>query len=157
MSLPIITDDGRWVNADYAYLAEVIKDYDEFLALGWIPPEHRQPEVDPITGQVTEHIFPYAILDSRTGKVVFHIFETETPEDVLTRLFLSDDRHGPVLDRLQARNDAIEIWNAKKNMEQLQEAEDEALHMVKSPMNYYQYKHPVDGVIKLDDQRRRIE
>lgn len=145
MALPVITDDGSWVNGDYERLGRIVKDYDPRLALAWIPPEARE----------ANEKFPYAIIDERTGDVVFCITADETPVEVIERLVRSDSLKGDVLQRLQARQDAQKIWQHKTDMDELKEAEELALYMVKSPLNWMHIVNSRGEKVKLDDQRRR--
>lgn len=147
MALPVVADDGSWVNGDYERLGRIVKDYDSRLALAWIPPDAREAHEQ----------FPYAIIDERTGDVVFCITATETPVDILERLFRSDATKGNVLDRLADRQAAAKAWEYKKNMDELKEAEELALFMVRSPINYMKITNTSGQKVKLDDQRRRIE
>lgn len=154
MSLPVVADDGSWVNGDYERLGRLIKDYDSRLALAWIPPDARE----------AHEKFPYAVIDERVATdpsnpnngIVFLIQAHETPVDVIERLFKSDSTKGNVLDRLQARNDAQKIWNYKSNLDELKEAEELALFLVKSKLNYMHITNTSGQKVKLDDQRRRV-
>lgn len=147
MALPVIADDGSWVNGDYERLGRLVKDYDANLALAWIPPEARE----------AHEKFPYAIIDTRTDSIVFCIEASETPVEIIERLFKSDATKGDVLDRLQARTDAIKAWQLKTQMDELKEAEELALFMVQSPINYMRITNTSGEKVKLDDQRRRLE
>jgi hypothetical protein len=147
MALPVIADDGSWVNGDYERLGRIIKDYDSQLALAWIPPEARE----------AHEKFPYAVIDTRNDQIVFLIKADETPVEILQRLFNSDATRGNVLDRLHADNAAVKAWQMKTNMDELREAQELALFMVKSPLNFMKITNTSGEKVKLDDQRRRIE
>jgi len=147
MSLPVIADDGSWVNAEYERLGRIIKDYDDKLALAWIPPDER----------AVNEKFPYAIIDTRNSQVVFYIEATETPEEIIGRLFTSDGTKGNVLDRLNAKHAAIEAWRLKTQHDEMLEAQELAEFMMRSPINYMQITNTAGEKVKLDDHRRRIE
>src|SRR5690348_17034786 len=94
------TDDGRWVSEQYERLARVVQDYDPQFELRWIPPEHRN---DP--GDIERC---YVIWDVVTNNPVLYAGELSTPEEILGRLFDADNKHGNVLERIDAHNAAVE-------------------------------------------------
>ncbi len=107
----IPTDDGRWVNSDFERLARLVNEYDEHLEFRWIPPDKR----------TREDKKPYIIVDTRTEAAVLHASELDTPEDILTKLYLADDKFGNVLTRMEAHNLAVRIV---ENQKWLDERED---------------------------------
>lgn len=135
------TETGEWVSEDFERLARVIKDYDQNLELRWIPPDRR----------TRDDKEPFAVVDTLTNTVVFHATETETPENILTRIFTADNKHGNVLDRLEARNAAIEIMNKKKQIDEMEELGDVANFLYYSPLNYVKHNGK-----KLDHNRRPV-
>lgn len=145
----IPADDGRWVDENFARLAEVVQDYNSTLRLAWIPPERRSNPEDELN--------PYCIIDTRTNTIVIHATITDTPQDILGRLFDADNARGNVLDRLENKNRAAKILEHKAWMDKLDDAAELATYMIKSPLNYMKLHDPQGNVIKLDDQRRRLE
>lgn len=146
MALPVIADDGSWVNGEYERLGRIVKEYDDRLALAWIPPDDR----------ALNEKFPYAIIDTRNDQVVFYITADETPEEILGRLFTSDGKQGNVLDRLNAKHAALEAWRLKTQHDEMLEAQELATFMIKSPKNFMHLTNTAGEKVKLDDQRRRI-
>jgi hypothetical protein len=141
MEVYVPAEDGRWVNESYARLAEIVKDYDATLELRWIPPDRR----------TREDKKPYVIIDTRINEPVLYASELDTPEEILARLFDADNKYGNVLTRLENRNKAVEIFDAKKQMEKMEEATDYAEFLFKSPLNTVK----ANGK-KYDDQRRIV-
>lgn len=135
------TDDGRWVSEEFERLARVIKDYDEYLELRWIPPEHR----------TRDDKEPFAIVDTRTNYTVLHANELETPASILGRLFSADNKHGNVLDRVEANNTAVEVLEKKKQLDEWEEMHDVAGFLYSSNKNYIKHNGK-----KLDHNRRPI-
>lgn len=133
--------DNRWVDENYARLAELVQNYDPYLELRWIPPEHRTKDDKK----------PYVIIDTRIEKPVLFADELEQPHEILARVMEADNKYGNVLDRLELRNTALEMFRLQEHNEKLAEASDKALFMVKSPINFLK----MDGK-KWDDQRRVI-
>lgn len=145
----IVTDDGQWVNEHFARLAEVIKDYDEFLELQWIPPGQRTEEADKKN--------PYRIIDSRSGYVVMFASERDSAEHILARLWSADNGRGNVLDRMEAENAAREALRLKEEMDIQEMQQDFAAFLIGTKKNYIKATNPITGEkLKLDDQLRRI-
>lgn len=145
MTQYVVTDDGQWVSADFERLARMVKDYDESLELVWIPPAAR----------TRDDKEPFAIRDTRPQEgsgIIFFVKETDSPVDVIHRLFTGDNKHGNVLDRLQAREDAQRVWDMKAHEDQMAEAAELAFFFKQSPLHTIKHNGK-----KFDHNRRRIE
>lgn len=138
----IPTDDGQWVNADFERLARNIQEYDPALELRWIPPANR----------TREDKKPYCIVDTRTETIVLHASELDTPAEILTRLYLADDKNGNVLDRIEAHNLAQRNLQMQEWNDQREEMMDQAKFLLFTPLHWVRY-----GGKKLDDTRRPVE
>lgn len=136
------TDDGRWVNSDYERLARNIREYDPGLELRWIPPEYR----------TREDKKPYCIVDTRNNTVVLHASELDTPADILTRLYLADDKYGNPLDRLEAHNLAIKNLELARWLDEREDMMDQARFLLETPLHWVKFNGK-----KLDDTRRPVE
>lgn len=139
MYIPI--EDGRWVDENFARLAEIIQNYDHNLVLLWIPPDKR----DPVDKK------PYAVIDTRTQSYVMFATELDTPVDILARLYRADNTHGNVLTALEAHNKAIEAFETQKRIEQLEEMREYAMFLLTSKKNYIKHNGK-----KFDSERRVI-
>lgn len=142
MDFFIPTDDGRWVSQEYERLARAIQEYDPWLELRWIPPEHR----------TTQDKKPYMVIDTRINKPIFFASELDTPLDILERLLESDNTKNDVLDSITRRNLACDILKKKEWEDKLEDARDRAGFLINSPLNYIKYNGK-----KLDDQRREVK
>jgi hypothetical protein len=140
-SVYIPTDDGRWVNSDFERLARLVNEYDEHLEFRYIPPDKR----------TREDKKPYIIVDTRTEAAVLHAGELDTPEDILTRLYLADDKFGNVLTRMEAHNLAVRIIENQKWLDEREDMKDQAIFLMKSPLNTVRFNGK-----KLDHWRRPI-
>lgn len=138
----IPADTGEWVSEEYERLARIIKDYDEYLELRWIPYENR----------TREDKKPYVVVDTRTNHAVLWASELDTPTDILVRLADSDNARGDVVNRLEIREAAIKLQEAKKFEDELLEARDKSNFLLNTPLHYAR----VDGV-KFDEHRRRMK
>lgn len=120
------TEEGRWVDENFARLAELIKEYDSSLELRWIPPDKR----------TRDDKKPYMIVDTKINHPIFFASEVDNPVNILARLMESDNKYGNVLDRLEVHNRAVEAFKRKQRIEELEEAMDYAKFLMKSPLNY---------------------
>lgn len=138
------TDDGHWVSEKYMRLAEIVHDYDPQFELRWIPPEHRTDPQD-----ITKC---YVIWDIVTNNPVLYAGELDTPEHVLGRLFDADNKHGNVLERIDAHNAAIEAFKLKEEMDIREEQREKVAWLMGTKKNFINMGK---GRV-VDDQLRRI-
>lgn len=142
MDTYIPTESGHWVSEKYERLARVVKDYDPWLELRWIPPENR----------TSEDTKPYAVYDTKNNYIVFRASELDTPEGILSRLWSGDlTKHNPLaqLESMEAAQKAMEL---KEQWDKMEEANDLAAFFYQSPKNYIKHNGK-----KFDSERRRIE
>lgn len=140
----IVTDTGRWVNENFARLAEVVEDYDPQFELRFIPPEHRfEPE---------DHNKCWVIWDNVSNSPVLFAGENDTPATILGRLFDADNKHGDVLKRLDAHNAAIEALELKAQMDAREEKMEKVAWLMGTKKNYINMGN---GRV-VDDQLRRL-
>lgn len=137
----IPSEDGRWINAEFERLARIINEYDSYLELRWIPYDKR----------TRQDKSPYIIVDTRTGISVLHANELDTPESILERLYLADDKNGNPLTRIEAHNLAIQIVQMQKWLDEREELRSQANFLLGSPLNTVRFKGK-----KLDHRRRPI-
>lgn len=135
-------EDGRWVDENYARLAEVINDYDPHLQLRWIPPDRR----------TREDKKPYVVVDTRIEQPVVYASELDTPEQILTDLFMADNvKNGWVIDRIEAAEAAQKALEMKQWIEKMEEGNDYAKFLMQSPLNTVRHNGK-----KFDENRRVI-
>jgi hypothetical protein len=149
MSINFATESNIWVDDNFQRLAEIIKDYDPYLELRWIPPGQRETDA--------EKKNPYCIVDTRSNYIVMFASERDTPESILSRLFQADNKHGSVLDRLDADNAAKEAFRLKSLMDEEELKKDFTAFLIGTKQNYIKTRNPITGEkVKFDDQLRRI-
>lgn len=122
------TDDGRWVSETYERLARVVQEYDPQFELRWIPPDQRETPTD-----VTKC---YVIWDVVANAPVLFAGELDTPESILGRLFDSDNKHGNVLDRIEAHNAAIKALEMKAELDANEEKLEKIAWLIGTKKNY---------------------
>lgn len=140
----IPTETGIWVSEHYERLARVVQDYDPQFELRWIPVAAR---IDP-----DDRKKPYVIWDLVTNTPVFYASELDTPEDILTRLFIGDNSKGNVLDKIEAHNAAIMAMNMLEDLDRREEKMDKVAFLMGTEKNYIQ----LGKGRKVDDQLRPI-
>lgn len=118
-------EDGRWVDENYARLAEAINQYDRNLQLRWIPPERRSRDDKK----------PYVVIDTTIEQPVLYASELDTPVEILSKLIMADNTKTKVLDRIEAADLATRMLKAKEWQDQMEEAHDYAKFLMQSPLN----------------------
>lgn len=121
-----ITEDGRWVSAEFQRIAEIINDYDSSLRLAWVPPENRELNEE----------YPFAVVGTDANGadyVAMRIRESEMDHRVLERLWTVDNTKGDVLSAIDAKNAALEAIELKKRMDEIEEQKELAAWMIKAP------------------------
>lgn len=137
------TEGGGVVDENQARIAEIIKDYDPELELAWIPPDKRVPGDQ-----------PFAVIHRPMGKPSYIAFYADQcDERIIERIFIGDvKRHGgTILDEVDAKNAAVKAIAMKKQMDLMEDAADEAKHVLASPLSKYRSK----GVDYFDDRPAR--
>lgn len=128
----IATEHG-FVSAEHQRIAEIIQDYDETLALAFIPEANREPG---------DH--PFAVIHSPVGKPQYIAFYADQcDERILERLFTNDLTKHDVLSQLEAADAARRAVELKRELDKAEARKDLVQHIIKSPKT--RYKH--DGVI----------
>lgn len=131
----------EWVSAEFQRLAEVINDYDPNLFLEWIPPE-RQVDLD-------DKKKCFRIVDGRNNKIVLYADSLTRPDQILERLWLMDQKHGNVLNRLDVHNRAVEALKLKEQIEQREAAKDFTAFVAKNTKSRWTH----EGRIRDDEFR----
>ncbi len=146
----ILTESGHFVGEKWVRLNEILQDYDPYLELHWIPTDKRSKD----------NQAPYRIVHNHPNKpayVITHANETDDPVKIFASIIAGDNWKNNVLARLDAENAAKEIFEKKKQLEELEESHDLAHFLMVRGPNYTTIRDPKTGDrIKLDSQRNRI-
>ncbi len=130
----VLDPSGHFVSEDHRQIAELINDWDSEIELRWIPPDKRNFNEE----------FPYALFHSPMGqqpyiirKVRFH----EVNPGLIAWLWSNDQARGNTnpMAMLEAMDKAQEALRMKKQMEQMEEANDLAASILASPLNTYKH------------------
>jgi len=123
----IPTETNHWVDESFERLARMVKDYDEFLELRWIPPERR----------TREDRKPYIIYDIIRNVEVLYASELDNPQEILTRLYMADTTRNDVLGLLEANEQANQAYNMQRQADQYEEAADQAKFMINTRLHTF--------------------
>lgn len=147
---PVLTDANYFVGEKWVRLNEILTDYDPYLELHWIPPDKR----------ATEDKNPYVIIHNIPGKQPYRVMfakETDDPVHVFAKILASDGKHHHVLNELEKINQAQEIFDTKKRLEDMEEAKSQVNFLI-TGKNYVTMRDEKSGeLIKYDSLRRRIK
>lgn len=124
--------DGSWVNEKTARIAELISEYDPNLELRWIRPDMRRPGEPEFAviekGRQGQEFVAFLIQD-----------ESFVDERLLGRIYAADNKHQNVGDEAEAHNRAVRAYEKKKKQEEIDEANDLAFSMLRSPLHTYRH------------------
>lgn len=123
-------ENGHFVSDNQRRVAAVLRDYDPYLEIQWIPPGDRAPGESKSFRVV--HRLP-----NRDPYVV--CFADECDERLLARVFQADNSKGNVNNYLDSHNAAVEALRLKARMEEQQEWHEMAASVIRS--NKIHYKH----------------
>lgn len=120
-----------WVSAEFARLAQVIYDYDQYLEFQMVPVAEQVKLVD------KSKVF--RIVDTRNNKIVLYADSLSNPEEILTRLFCMDQKNGDVLAQLDARNAAAEALRNEKIIAEREALKDFVCFVGKTTKSRWQH------------------
>lgn len=132
--------DGQFVNADVERVVLAIKDYEPEIEVQWLPVGARDEN---------QPAFKIVHNDPRNGPFTLMYVKDESEFDmrVLKRIIANDQRNGKVtLSEFEAWEEANKLIEKQKYLDQLEEANDIAAHVLRSPLNNYKVNE--DLVIK---------
>ena len=122
--------DGSFVSEKQRRVAEILKDYYQYLELQWIPPGERGPQD-----------YAFRVLDRTPGRKPYVVsFAEEADERLLAKVFSADQAKGNALNYIDAHNAAIEALKLKQKMEERQEWHDIAYSVLRSKKIHYKHR-----------------
>lgn len=143
----VATEDGTFVSERVQYIVEAIKNYDPDITVEYIPPRAR-----------VEGVPAYRIIHNASGLepyVMFHVKdETEFDERVLKKIIMNDQSKSKTpLSEYDAWEEAQRRIFQEVFKERIEEANDIAYHVLRSPLNTYRVDK--NTVIRDYGNRRR--
>lgn len=139
--LPTEHVDGSLISGKVSRVVEAIREYDPNLDVAWIPPAARAP------GDAA-----FQIIHKRPDGTSYVAFMVQTEEEfdsrVLKRIMANDQaqRGGTTWSELQLDEMAKADLAKRRRKDAWDEAQDMAMHMMKSPL--HNYKLPNGRVIR---------
>jgi len=113
-----------WVSAEFQRLAEIVNDYDPYLFLEAVPPSEIH--------KLNDKTKVFRIVDDRNKKIVMYADSLANPQEILTRLWSMDLKHGDVVGRLDAANRAVEVLRLKEHLERREAMMDFSAFIIKN-------------------------
>lgn len=133
-------DYGGFVNSNHERVAQFVKDYDDELELGWIPPANRD----------STDSKPFCIIHNNPNgsrQTVTYFYESELNIDHVAMWLMENDfkRNHPneIFDRVQAGILAKQIADAKATEDAAAEKWEFGKSLLRSPLNVYRHNGKV--------------
>lgn len=140
------SNDGTFVSQKQSRINEILKDYDSKLELQWIPPGRRNEKDEPFR----------VVCFPKNGHPYLICTALEADERLLATVFHSDQvkNGGNVLSWLDNYNRSKEIYNAKVNHDNLQEAHEIAKAVIRNNKSSYMIRNKSGELIDLERSGR---
>lgn len=132
VDLPTAHEDGRFINANVSRVVELVRDYDHRLDVKWVPPDQRGPN-DPAFA-VTEKLS-----DGREVVAFYVASESDFNEDVLARIYNSDNAKQDVQKTMEAKNKAVRAVQEARARDERYAQYDLMVSMVNSRKHTYHH------------------
>ena len=114
----------EWVSQEFQNLAHVLNDYDPNLFLEMVPRQFWPNLID------KTKIF--RVVDGHRNKIVLYASPTESPAEILGRVWSMDQAKNDVVTQMDAQNRAAEALQLNKHAEELEAQKDFALFVAKN-------------------------
>jgi hypothetical protein len=129
--VPVPHEDGSLVSGRISRVVEAIRDYDRSIDVQWIPPRARE------SGDAA-----FRLIHTNPGGQPYVMFlvqtEDEFDERVLAKIYYNDTtKHRSDYDMIQAHDRATKELEKRRFMDIMEQQEDIAAHVLKSPLNWY--------------------
>lgn len=132
VDLPVVHDNGMFINAKISRVVELIREYDPRLDVMWIPPNQRGAD-DPAFAIVER------LGDGRTVVAFYVQSEQEFDERVLERILLGDNTKHDVQARVEAQNLAARAVAEARRREEVAAYADFARSVITSRKHTYSH------------------
>jgi len=114
----------EWISQEFQNLAEVLSDYDPYLALEMVPLAEWDKLID------KSKVF--RVIDTRKNQIVLYADSLASPQDILARVWSMDQNKNNVVANLDARNAAAQALQMRKNLDEIEAQKDFALFVAKN-------------------------
>ena len=106
----------EWVSAEFQNLAEVLSDYDPYLALEMVPRAE--------WGNLIDKSKVFRVVDTKRNKIVLYANQLANPQEILARIWSMDQTYNKVVKNLNAANDAALALQMKKHNDEIEAEKD---------------------------------
>lgn len=131
----------EWVSAEFQNLAEVLSDYDPYLALEMVPMSEWDKLID------KSKIF--RVVDTRNNKVVLYASSVASPQEILARVWGMDQLKNNVVAQIDLQEKAERALEMRKWIDQREAEKDLAAFIVKNTKSRWHH----DGRVRDDEFR----
>lgn len=131
----------EWVSAEFQNLAEVLSDYDPYLALEMVPMSEWDKLID------KSKIF--RVVDTRNNKVVLYASSVASPQEILARVWGMDQLKNNVVAQVDLQEKAERALEMRKWIDQREAEKDLAAFIVKNKKSRWIH----DGRVRDDEFR----
>lgn len=123
------TGDGQFISEKQRRISEILIAYYQYLELQWIPPNERGPDE-----------YAFRVLDTTPGRRPSIVtFSKECDERLLAQVIRADNTNGNVMSIMDAHNASVELYNHKKNQEELAERHEFAYSVLRNKKIHYRH------------------
>jgi hypothetical protein len=132
VDLPVVHDNGMFISAKISRIVELIRDYDSNLDVKFVPAERRGP--NDAAFMITERL--------RDGREVVAFYvqsECDFDEDVLAKVYESDNAKHDVQSVMESKNKAARAVQAARHQEELDAHYDLTRSMIVSKKHTYRH------------------
>jgi hypothetical protein len=109
----------EWVSQEFQNLADVLADYDPYLALDMVPVAEWANLID------KSKVF--RVVDTRNNKIVLYADSLSNPQDILARVWSMDQNKNSVVSNMDLRNMAAQALMMKKHLDEIEALKDFAM------------------------------
>jgi tRNA splicing ligase len=115
---------NEWVSQEYQNLADVLRDYDRFLALEMVPMEEWPNLID------KSKVF--RVIDTRKNQIVLYADSLSSPQDILARVWSMDQDKNNVIAILDSKNAAAQALQMRKHLDEIEAQKDFVLFLARN-------------------------
>ncbi len=121
-----------WICAEFANLAQVLCDYDEYLRL----------EMTPLNewDKLYDKSKVFRVVDTRNNKVVLFADSLANPQEILARVWGMDQKNGNPFENLLIQERAQQALQMSKWLEEKEKLKDFSLFIFKNEKNYWHHE-----------------
>lgn len=106
----------EWISAEFQRLAEVLSDYDPYLALEMVPISEWDNLID------KSKVF--RVINTKDNTIVLYADSLQSPQDILARVWSMDQGKNNVLANLDAKNAAAQALQLRARIDEMEAQKD---------------------------------